>query len=66
MIIILNVKYNNISKSPKNHNKKKDKRDRLKILINNDFIYQINITLLIININMQSNIVFVNNLYYLY
>lgn len=27
MIIILNVKYNNISKSPKNHNKKKDKRE---------------------------------------
>jgi len=48
MIIILNVKYNNISRLPKNHNKNKDKRDRLKVLINIDFIfYQINITLLI-------------------
>jgi len=48
MIIILKVKYYNISKSPKNHNENKDKRDRLKILINIDFIfYQIHITLLI-------------------
>jgi len=45
----IKLKYNNISKFPKNHNKNKDKRDRLKILIINiDFIfYQIDITLLI-------------------